>query len=193
VRDLLLQPPAENAYDTLKAQLIRRTGASEQKRLQQLLTAEELGDRTPTQLLRRMEQLLGDKATIIDASLLRELFLQRLPKNVRMVIASAGDIDLVRIAELADSIMEISTASPQVSTVHAQSIPEEVRELRAEVSRLADMVAQMQASRGRSASLRRPRRQGYKFGEKKKKDQLGHERNEGPEHRRNDGIHEPGS
>ena len=36
VRDLLLNPPADNPYDTLKTQLIKRTTASEQRKLQQL-------------------------------------------------------------------------------------------------------------------------------------------------------------
>jgi len=41
IRDLILTPPVDTPYDTLKAQLIGRTAASEQKRLQLLLTAEE--------------------------------------------------------------------------------------------------------------------------------------------------------
>ena len=40
VRDLLINPPATNPYDVLKAELIKRTSASEQKRLHQLLVAE---------------------------------------------------------------------------------------------------------------------------------------------------------
>ena len=42
VRDLILKPPTENPYDKLKEQLIKRTAASEQRRLQQLFNSEEL-------------------------------------------------------------------------------------------------------------------------------------------------------
>ena len=87
VCDLILTPPAETPYDVLKAQLIKRTAASEQRRLQQLFSAEELGDRKPTQLLHRLQQLAGDTPGA-DGAFLRELFLQRLPNNVRMVLAS---------------------------------------------------------------------------------------------------------
>ena len=40
VRDLILRPPAENPYDNLRSQLIKRTTASEQRRLQQLFNTE---------------------------------------------------------------------------------------------------------------------------------------------------------
>ena len=61
IRDLLLQPPEDNPYDVLKQKLIKRIAASEQCRLQQLFTAEELGDQKPKWLLRQMQQLLGEK------------------------------------------------------------------------------------------------------------------------------------
>ena len=86
VRDLILTPPDANPYDTLKQQLMLRTAVSEQRRLQQLFTTEELGDRKPTQLLRQMQQLLGDKAGAMDSSFLHGLFPQHLPTNVRMVL-----------------------------------------------------------------------------------------------------------
>ena len=61
VRDLLINPPQDQPYAKLKDELIKRTSESEQKRLQKLLTTEELGDKKPSQLLRKMEQLLGDR------------------------------------------------------------------------------------------------------------------------------------
>lgn len=113
VRDLILRPPADRPYDTLKQQLVKRTAASEQRRLQQLFHAEELGDRKPTQLLRRMQQLLGDQSSATDEAFLRELFVQRLPANVRMVLASTSDtISVGGLAELADKIMDIASLSP---------------------------------------------------------------------------------
>ena len=59
----------------LKTELTKRTSASEQRRLQELLSAEELGDRMPSQVLRHIQQLLGSMATTMDTTLLRELFL----------------------------------------------------------------------------------------------------------------------
>ena len=96
-------------YDKLKTALIGRTATSEQRRLQQLLNSEELGDRKLSQLLRQMQQLLGDKATTIDQSFLRELFIQRLPPNVRMVLASTDKMTLTKLAELADKVVEATT------------------------------------------------------------------------------------
>lgn len=117
IRDIILEPPTTNPYDTLKAELIKRTSASEHRRLQQLLTSEELGDRTPSQLLRRLQQLLGERAATFDPALLRELFLQRLPNNVRMVLTSASGLALVQLAQLADTVMEV--AAPQVAPIAA--------------------------------------------------------------------------
>ena len=161
VRDLLLQPPADTPYDILRAQLIKRTAASEQRRLRQLFTAEELGDRTPSQLLRRLQQLLGDAAgPNPDNTFLRELFLQRLPSHVRMVLASSGDMPLEALATLADKVMEV--ASPSVSSVSVAPLTSEVGQLRSEVAQLREMIAALKVTpsnphrRGRSRSQSTP-------------------------------------
>ena len=138
VRDLLLQPPTDMPYNTLKDTLIQCTTLSEQRRLQQLLSTEELGDRKPTQLLRRIQQLLGDKATNTDLSFLRELFLQRLPSHVRMVLASSDTTDLDKLAQLADKIVEVAT--PQVNATMTTSTSSEIQHLRSEISELKKII-----------------------------------------------------
>ena len=115
VQDLLLNPPEDQPYEKLKEQLISRIADSESQKLRQLLTAEELGDRKPSHLLRKMQALLGDKAKMIDSSLLRELFLQRLPANVQMILASADTMTINKLADMADRIMEAAT--PTISSV----------------------------------------------------------------------------
>ena len=163
IRDLVLKPPETTPYKILKEQLIRRTAASEQRRLQQLFNAEELGDRKPTQLLRRMQQLLGERASTTDSTFLRELFLQRLPSNVRMVLASTNTTaTLEELAELADKVVEVAApavAAPIVATTSASPSPEilaEIEQLRSVVEQLQTSVKQLtRQSRGRSHSRNR--------------------------------------
>ena len=156
VRDLLLTPPENTPYDALKSQLIKRTAASEQRRLQQLFHAEELGDRKPLQFLRRLQQLLGDTAHGFDPKFLRELFLQRLPSNARMVVASSSDdVSLEELAQLADRIMDVST--PTVAAVTGPSVTSELEQLRSEVTRLNALVQKLQLPLRPQSHFRHPR------------------------------------
>ena len=113
----MLRPPAETPYKQLKAELTRRTSASEQRRIKELLSNKELEDCTPSQVLWQIQQLLGNMATTMDTTLLRELFLQHLPSNVWMVLTpSAAALSLKQLAQLADRIVE---ASPTPATISA--------------------------------------------------------------------------
>lgn len=62
----LPNPAVKNA---LLSHLVER----ERRRIQQLLGAEQLDDRRPTQLFPHLQTLLGDKAASLNAAIFREL------------------------------------------------------------------------------------------------------------------------
>ncbi len=154
VRDLILFPPADAPYATLRAALIKRTVGSNQQKLQRLLTCVELGDQKPSQLLRRMRQLWNDD---MGEPLLRELFLQRLPANVRMVLASSNPTTTIdELAETADRVMEVSV--PVISAVGSNpraSATAEIESLRSEVRKLQELMTTMSVH-ARSSRRRSP-------------------------------------
>lgn len=172
VRDLILNPPKKNPYTTLKEELIKRTSASEQKRLNRLLIGEELGDRKPSQLLRRMQQLLGDKK--LEGSILKQLFLQRLPMNVQLILSSTSDTaSMEELARLADKIVEVASplaiagmqAQPP-SYPHAEasaassshsSLAGDMQKLTAQVAQLTAQVQTLTTSLHRERSRSRSR------------------------------------
>ncbi|XP_064482905.1 uncharacterized protein LOC135395741 [Ornithodoros turicata] len=175
--DVLTAPPAANPYDALKAALLERTTASERKRFQELLSAEDLGDRRPTELLRHMQNLLGERAVTFDASFLKQLFLQRLPRTVQMILTSASTLSLPELALLADKVMEVATHSisaipPAAITnppirPHPQACPptalppaDPIVQLREDFERLSAMVASAVAPRSPRPRHRSPRRFG---------------------------------
>ena len=117
VRDILISLPANQPFSILKEKLLLRTTVSEQRKLQTLLTTVELGDRTPSQLLREMQGLLWESVQQIDQALIRELFLQRIPPSIGMILASTGpDISLYTQATLADKMMEVSPSLNNINT-----------------------------------------------------------------------------
>lgn len=156
VRDLLVKPPTVDPYTTLKTELIKRTTASERKKLQLLFTSEELGDCKPTQLLRRMQQLLGNRPGMTDESL-RE-FLQRLPPNVRMLLAlSPEGTGLEQLTELANNVMEVELPNPPsvAGVTTPPALATEVEQLRKQVARLEKAVQTLAQSRSFSRSYSR--------------------------------------
>lgn len=112
VSDILLNPPSENMYATLKAKIIERFTDSDHQRLSKLVQEIELGDKKPSQLLREMRDLAGSR---MDDDLLKSLWLQRLPSHMRSIISVSTET-LSKLTELADKIAEVNEV-PQVSTI----------------------------------------------------------------------------
>ncbi|KAM7294783.1 uncharacterized protein ISCGN_024288 [Ixodes scapularis] len=156
LEDILAAPATSNQYDLLKAAILARKTPSERSRLQHLLNMEELGDQRPSQLLRRMRQLMGDVTTDADTSLLRELFLQRLPHSMVPILAAAEDMPLDQLANLADRVREysaptISATSRRSNRVASPPSRSTENNLETRLSRLEQAIQDLQLSR-------RPRR-----------------------------------
>ena len=91
-----------------------------------------------------MQQLDGESQ--LEPSIMTQLFLQRLPTNAQLILASSKDIlDTESLAKLADKILEVApthSTPPTLSLVAPPSAPQpdpstELRELRELVSQLA--------------------------------------------------------
>ncbi|XP_037520807.1 uncharacterized protein LOC119397453 [Rhipicephalus sanguineus] len=170
IDDVLASPPSEKAYDELKSTVLKRLEVSEQSRLQQLLSHEELGDKRPSQLLHRMRQLLGQQASEQrQQPLLRELFLQRLPQSTRMILAGSDDMALEHLAQLADRItdctepskMPIAAAGMSEHAGRLGRLEERVDRLAAAVENLALSNKQRPARHRSSSRARRPQHRGH--------------------------------
>lgn len=140
VRDIIVSSSSDNdPYKSLKEAIIQRTASSERDRLQLLMSKEELEHRKPTQMLRRMQQLLGAQFESFDKSLLKELFLQKLPSSVQRVLASMPPATAIdQLAETADRVSDIETAS--VATVHARTDSDRLSKLEAQVAELLQLM-----------------------------------------------------
>lgn len=99
-----------------------------------------------------MRQLLGEQVHHVENPILRELFLQRLPQGIRMVLASATDMPLDRLAEMADRVAEY--AAPTISTlVEPPPASTALQDLQLKIDQLTASVAALQPPSG---DARRP-------------------------------------
>ena len=77
VQSVLINPPAENKYNTLKKALIKTFGKSQAQKDAELLNLNGLGDKRPTALLRKINAHNDNPQT-----LKRALFLAKLPSPI---------------------------------------------------------------------------------------------------------------
>jgi len=161
VQDVIASPPAGNTkYATIKAALIERLSQSKGKQLQQLLHSEELDDRSPSQLLRRMRGLADGSVT---DEVLKNIWLARLPEDTRKILTvSTGDLD--DLCRVADRLHEIQPAAGQMHALERR-IEELTRQLHECSSAPRKSRERVRSnSRSGSHSLSRSRRDNLKNG-----------------------------
>ncbi|XP_076047349.1 uncharacterized protein LOC143028876 [Oratosquilla oratoria] len=124
---------SETPYEDLKDAILARFQSSVATRLQELLSKEELGNERPSDLLRRMRNLLADKYDTFDKTLFLQLFYQRLPATIQRSLFTVKDqLPVEKLATLADELIE-TVSSPSVSHIKTDPLYE----------RLVDMVTQL--------------------------------------------------
>ena len=116
VRELIITPPTEKPYDVLRETVTTSVTASTYKRISQLLEQETIGDSKPSQFLKRLQKL-AEGAT--DKSIVKHIFLQRIPTQYKVAIAAQDEsMPVEQLAVIAVHIADIlSTQSPAISSV----------------------------------------------------------------------------
>ncbi|XP_070169423.1 uncharacterized protein [Polyergus mexicanus] len=144
IAELIENPPEKDKYLHVKNILINRFTDSEEKRLRQLLAGVELNDKKPSDLLRKIKQLVGGA---ISENVLHSIWLQRLPSQVQAILAVVEDCPLIKLAELADKILDRET-SLQVATIASP-----VEENTSNFTNLERRIAALEIKRVRRADI----------------------------------------
>lgn len=158
VSDIVLKPPAD-VYTQLKKRLIEHFSVSEERRIKQLLSNLEIGDKKPSMLLREMRNLANDDVT---DEFLRTMWMQRLPTQSQAILSTSTE-PLDNLAKMADKIADISPAiaissitnpTSDVSRLERQIeiLTEEVKQLRSRYSKSNSRVRSRSNKRDNSAT-----------------------------------------
>ena len=97
------------------------------------------------------KNLIKNPAPGADGAFLHELFLQRLPANVRIVLTSTrGNTPINEIAQLTDKIIEVVV--PQVASISAQPNSSDIEALHAEIASLKQLINVLKRASRRARS-----------------------------------------
>lgn len=155
--EIILNPPATEKCKTLKTKLLALYEDTNNARIKKLLRDIELGDQKPSQLLRKMKDLA--KKNFPDETL-RILWEERLPAQVRAVLAVTVTLDLNELAAVADKVLEAARPA-QIAAVTQQQPGQaatgnsDVATIMAEIAKLNARFDNLTRARPRSRSMQR--------------------------------------
>lgn len=122
VSHLIYNPDSSRPYSKLKNALIQANAVSDVQKITNLLENEQMGDRKPTSFLRHIKSFFGINAPAVEQTVIRPLFLSRLPKSIAHIVAMLDDSEsLDSIAEKADRIYD--TYGPTRDTISGIRTP----------------------------------------------------------------------
>ena len=118
--DLISRPPVGDKYKKLKDRLIDTFGLSKRERASRLLHFRPLGDSKPSTLMDEMLGLLGDHPPCL---LFEQLFLERLPEDIRIQLVDSKIEDHRQLAKRANALW--SSREMESNTNAVQRRPQE--------------------------------------------------------------------
>lgn len=149
VTDILINPPTTGKYEFLKNRLLAIYEESHNRQIEKLISELELGDQKPSHLLRRMKELATDK---FQDDTLRVLWQNRLPAQVRAVLAVSEGKDLESIAAIADKVAEVTRPTHIAAVDQRPNSTFDSTPILAEIAKINDKLRGLQFSRSRSRS-----------------------------------------
>lgn len=161
VEDIIENPPSTGKYEKLKSELIKRVSISRQKKVKQLLQSEELGDRKPSQFLRRLQQLAGPN---MPDEFIMDVWTSRLPNNLQTIIASQPNMALQDLAELADRVHDIAPSQPQLAVASISRLESAMDVMARQITALTKQVSELTTQnfdRARPRHRQRPRQRSH--------------------------------
>lgn len=115
ISSFVLSPPSEKKYEGIKKAILKEFGETETKRLNTVLSGVKREvDERPTRFLYRLRDLAQGK---LSDEALRLIWINQLPDVTRPVVAGKKDESLDAVAQIADDIMDATSAS----TSHAST------------------------------------------------------------------------
>lgn len=118
--DLISAPPRDNKYQALKDRLQDTFGLSKRERAALLLHTRPLGDSKPSVLMDEMLALLGDHPPCM---LFEQLFLERLPEDIRVQLVDTTIDDHRALARRADALWAARGTSPSINAFQKKKPP----------------------------------------------------------------------
>lgn len=112
VGDIIDSPPISGKYEALKRRIIDSLSESQEAKIRRLLRGQAIGNDKPTVFLQRLRNLAGGQ---ISNQVLRSLFVEQMPENIRGILAISQLDDLNILATQADRIFDVTR--PQISSL----------------------------------------------------------------------------
>ena len=107
--DAALSYTTDAEYTEFKTLGLSATALPAQKRINQLISSEELGDQKPSVFLRHLKSLAGSQAD--NEEFIKPLFLKRLPSSISQILASMPQSNVDELARSADAIIHYRSES----------------------------------------------------------------------------------